>query len=52
MYLFRFWMDTDTLTGEYQEVIKDMLQDLFSEKVQNAYQKALNIRDRVRTEMQ
>lgn len=44
--------DLDTLTDEYQEAIKDMLQDLFSEKVQNAYQKALSIKDRVRTEMQ
>lgn len=44
--------DLDTLTDEYHEAIKDMLQDLFSEKVQNAYQKALSIRDRVRTEMQ
>lgn len=49
---FGFGMDTDTLTDEYQEAIKDMLQDLFSEKVQNAYQKALSIIDKVRTEMQ
>lgn len=49
---FGFGMDTDTLTDGYQEVIKDMLRDLFSEKVQNAYQKALSIRDRIRTELQ